>query len=282
MSERLDRVRAQISALEAEQRLRELAPVLREAAALAAFEEGPESSAYVAALNEQGSLLRTLKELDESEAVFRKAAEIELRARGKTADYATCINNLAGTYRLLGDFQTAEHLFMDAMEIYEDEVGTEHFVYLSALNNLGLVYQDLKRYDEAEHLHRQALAVLEKSGEQTTAFATTLNNLASVAMATGRYGEAENFLERTLAIYEETAGKGSVLYLTGLNNLGAACYTAGDYGRAAERFQEALYLIERVLGQGHPDYARTGKNLSRTLEKLREDEGGERQPPAPE
>jgi tetratricopeptide (TPR) repeat protein len=85
-------------------------------------------------------LLRTLKELDESEAIFRKAAGIESSARGRSADYATCINNLAGTYRLKGEYETAEPLFREALEIYEDEVGTDHFAYLSALNNLGLVY----------------------------------------------------------------------------------------------------------------------------------------------
>ncbi len=268
MSDRLAAVKAEIATLEAEHRLREVLPLLRENAELTREEEGADSSAYVAALNELGSLLRTLKQLDESEAVFRKAAEIELRNRGRSADYATCINNLAGTYRLQADHETAIALFGEAIEIYETEVGTEHFVYLSALNNLGLVYQDLKRYEEAERLHREALAVLDKTKKRNAVYATTLNNLASVAMAAGRYREAEDFLGQTLEVYAETGGMESVLYLTGLNNLGAACFMAGEYGRAEQYFSQALALIEQVLGADHPDWARTSKNLARTREKL--------------
>jgi hypothetical protein len=66
--------------LQAEHRLRETLPLLRESVELTRSEEGAESSEYVAALNELGSLLRTLKELDESEAVFRKSAQIEAEA----------------------------------------------------------------------------------------------------------------------------------------------------------------------------------------------------------
>ena len=181
--------------MQAEHRLWDVLPLLRERVALTRTEEGEESSASVAALNDLGSLLRTLKQLDESEARFRKAAELELGARGRSADYATCINNLAGTYRLMGDFETAEALFKDALEIYADKVGTDHFVYLSALNNLGLVYQDLKRYEEAERLHGQVLAVLERSGRRDDVFATTINNLAAAAMATGRPDDAQSYLQ---------------------------------------------------------------------------------------
>jgi tetratricopeptide (TPR) repeat protein len=273
VSERLEALRAEISVLEAEHRVREVLPLLVEAAELTGEEQGADSAAYVAALNDAGSVLRTLKRLDESEATFRRAAEIELRSRGRGADYATCINNLSGTYRLKGDYETAVVLFEEAIEIYEVEVGTEHFVYLSALNNLGLVYQDMKRYDEAERLHRQVLAVLERSGKRNATYATTLNNLASVAMATGRYPEARDFLQRTVELYAETAGTESVLYLTGLNNLAAACFLAGDYALADEYFSRALALIARLLGTDHPDWARTSKNLDRTREKLAAEQG---------
>jgi tetratricopeptide (TPR) repeat protein len=148
--ERLEEIRGEISDLQARQRLREVVPLLRRVFELTRMERGSESSAYVAALNELGSLYRTLKELENSEAEFVRAAETEAGIRGKeNADYATCINNLAGTYRLKGEHAKAELLFKEAIQIYERELGTEHFVYLSALNNLGLVYQDLKRYEEA-------------------------------------------------------------------------------------------------------------------------------------
>ena len=185
MSEALDGLLSQIAALEAEGSLREMVPLLYQKAELVRVEHGSDSSAYVAALNETGGLLRALKDLDSSEREFVKAAEIEALARGTdNPDYATCINNLAGTYRLKGEFEQAERLFEEAIDIYARQVGTEHFVYLSALNNLGLVYQDQSRYEEARALHEQALEVLKRNGRRDATYATTLNNLASVSMAT--------------------------------------------------------------------------------------------------
>lgn len=267
MSARLEAVLAEIAGLEAAHKLREIVPLLREAVELTREEAGAESREYVAVLNEFGSLLRTLKDLDGSEKSFRKAAGIEERVRGASADYATCINNLAGTYRLKGDYETAVEFFQEALGIYATTVGTEHFVYLSAQNNLGLVYQDLKRYDEAEKLHLRVLAVLEKTGRRDTTFATTLNNLASVAMATGRHADAQGFLRQTLEVYRQTA-PGSVLHLTAINNLAAAGFMAGDYREAEARYEEASALLDDVLGPEHPDSLRARKNLARAREKL--------------
>ena len=120
MSDRLDDLKARIAALEEQKRLPDIVPLQRELADATGEELGTESALYVAALNELGSLLRSLKQLDESEEAFLKAAGIEGRVRGTeaNADYATCINNLAGTYRLMGQFEKAEALFRESMDIY--------------------------------------------------------------------------------------------------------------------------------------------------------------------
>jgi hypothetical protein len=44
----------------------------------------------------------------------------------------------------------AEALFQEAIGIYEREMDTEHFVYLSTLNNLAAVAMATKRFKEAE------------------------------------------------------------------------------------------------------------------------------------
>ena len=149
--------------------MREVEPLLRESVELVREEEGDDSREYVAALNELGSLLRALKQLDESEAAFVKAAEIEAAgARHRGQRRLRHLHQQPGRHLPpQGRVRKAEALFRESMEIYERTVGTEHFVYLSALNNLGLVYQDLKRYDEARGLHEQALAVLGRAASAT-------------------------------------------------------------------------------------------------------------------
>ena len=79
-------------------------------------------------------------------------------------NYATTINNLAGTYRLQKDYFRAESLFLEAMSIYARTLGKEHFLYASSLNNLGLLYQDLNNWEKAEPLHREAQQLALKIG----------------------------------------------------------------------------------------------------------------------
>jgi len=56
-------------------------------------------------------------------------------------DYATTINNLAGTYRLMGDFQKAEPLYVKSLEICRKIFGKGHPDSLAAANNLLLMYE---------------------------------------------------------------------------------------------------------------------------------------------
>src|SRR5512137_2490395 len=63
-----------------------------------------ENAVQGAILNELGGLCRAVGSYTESELAFKKAMEILGVFPGKDdPDYATTINNLAGTYRLMGE-----------------------------------------------------------------------------------------------------------------------------------------------------------------------------------
>ena len=78
-----------------------------------------ENAVQGAILNELGGLCRAVGSYTESESAFKKAMEILGKFPGKDdPDYATTINNLAGTYRLMGERAKAEPLFIEAADIY--------------------------------------------------------------------------------------------------------------------------------------------------------------------
>ena len=134
-------------------------------------------------------------------------------------DYATTLNNLAGLYRLTGDYPRSEQLFNQAIDVYERTIGRNHFLYASALNNLGLLYQNMGKFEEAEGLYRQALEIVLRLEGRSVAYATSLANLASLCMRSKEYNEAKGVLTEALGIYASEVGKGHPLYVSALNTL---------------------------------------------------------------
>ena len=62
--------------------------------------------------NEMGSFYRGTSRYQESLSAFRKSQELVLDLKGRdTADYAVSVNNIAGTYRLMGEYEQAVSLF---------------------------------------------------------------------------------------------------------------------------------------------------------------------------
>ena len=73
----------------------------------------------IAANNELGSFYRGSSRFEESVAAFRAAAELTACEMGKESlEYATVLNNLAGTFRLMGRQEDALSLFRQAGELY--------------------------------------------------------------------------------------------------------------------------------------------------------------------
>ena len=96
----------------------------------------------------------------------------------RTVNYANTINNLAGAYRLTGQFEEAKELFQKAIEIYEPNENIPEPFLCSAFNNLALVFLDLGEEEAALVRFRKALAILEKTDDNYFEKATTCANMA--------------------------------------------------------------------------------------------------------
>ena len=81
----------------------------------------------------------------------------------------------------MGDYDRAEPLYRQALEIKKKALGEGHPDYATSLNNLAALYHAMGDYDRAEPLYRQALEIKKKAlGEKHPDYATGLNNLAAV------------------------------------------------------------------------------------------------------
>ena len=157
--------------------------------------------------NELGALYRNNGVFDKGEAAFLRALELHEQAQtaqgahradgrldggdaeravadfdvaddARGADYATIVNNLAGLYRMRGDFERAVECFKRAQEAYRRAPFTPPGLYASSFNNLGIAYLDMKDYDRAFEAFEQARSILADAPDEPYLMGSVLCNVA--------------------------------------------------------------------------------------------------------
>ncbi|TFK93456.1 hypothetical protein K466DRAFT_537921 [Polyporus arcularius HHB13444] len=110
------------------------------------------------------------------------------------------LNNQALQLEAAGDLQGAERLHLQAIEVKEASLGTDHVTTALSYNGLGELYLTMQRLDKAEEYLDKALRVREHSGPKSD-LAVTRDNLAKLYEMKGdvqaaremrRRGKADN------------------------------------------------------------------------------------------
>ncbi|HQU85733.1 MAG TPA: CHAT domain-containing protein, partial [Pyrinomonadaceae bacterium] len=114
--------------------------------------------------------------------------------------------NLVILYHLQTDFERAEPLFLQTVEIMEKAVGKNHGDYASAIYNLARFYTDKGEFEKAEPLYRNALEIAEKLyAAPHPDVISYLNGLARNYQAKGETGKSLNLLTRSHRLSERNA-----------------------------------------------------------------------------
>jgi small GTP-binding protein len=162
-----------------------------------------------------------------------------------------------------GQYQQAEPLWKEALEIRKQVLGTNHPDYAGSLNNLAALYKSQGRYEEAEPLVKEALEIFKQVlGTLHPAYATSLNNLAGLYEFQGRYEQAESLYQEASEIFKQVLGTRHPDYAGSLHNLAGLYQSQGRYEEAEPLYLEALEIFKQVLGTRHPDYASSLNNLA--------------------
>ncbi|EIW64650.1 uncharacterized protein TRAVEDRAFT_112059 [Trametes versicolor FP-101664 SS1] len=86
------------------------------------------------------------------------------------------MNNQALQLQRQGDFQAAERVYLQAIQVKEAGLGTEHFTTAVSYNGLGELYLKMDRLDEAGEYLNKALRIRSVSGPKVD-LAYTRDNL---------------------------------------------------------------------------------------------------------
>jgi CHAT domain-containing protein len=150
----------------------------------------------------------------------------------------------------MGNYEPAESLYRQALDIARQIFGEQHPNYATGLHDLGRLYLLRGRYEAAEPFFLQALDIARQIfGEQHPNYATGLNDLAGLHLSLGRYEIAEPLYRKALEIWREALGEQHPYYAVGLSDF--TCVLAAT-DRIAEAFNlttRTASIIDRVIAQ---------------------------------
>ena len=222
--------------------------------------------------------------------IYQRALEIYEQALGmQHPSVAETLNNLAGLYQQMGDYEKALPLYQKigdyenalplyqrALDIREKVLGPQHLDVAETLNNLAGLYESMRDYENALPLYQRALDIREKVlGPQHLDVAETLNNLAGLYESMRDYENALPLYQRALDIREKVLGPQHPFVATALKNFALLYHQMGDYEKAIgdyknalPLYQRALDIREKVLGPQHLDVAETLNNLAGLYQQM--------------
>ncbi len=170
--------------------------------------------------------------------------------------YAGCLNSLGNLYSDMGDYKSAESLYLKSLEIRKKALGEMHPEYAGSLNNLGILYSDMGNYESAEPLYKKSLEIYKKAlGEMHPDYALSLNNLGNLYYRMGDYKSAEPLYKQTLEIKKKALGEEHLDIANCFISLGNLYFDMGDYKSAEPLYKQTLEIKKKALGEEHPDIA---------------------------
>lgn len=229
---------------------------------------GPSPMVLIDAYNELGSCYRNTGQYTRSLQVFEQAKELVQELFGDNCpEYASVLNNMAGTLRLMKEYDRAILLFQQALALCR-QVGREHsYPYVNMLSNLSLTYREAGRLPPAIATLEQMLLLLESMPEHRSEVAVVCSNLTSLYYTNGDQDKARNYLFRALQEFERNSNEENEHYAPGLNSLAGFLYACGDYENALTLYRRSAKYIRRFYGETL-EYALTYQNMRWVYEKM--------------
>lgn len=205
---------------------------------------------------ENGSPLECQRYIPFAENIIKKVnMENELVQAGMKAALAYLLQYIA-------EYEKAQELYSQVLEIRKRVLGREHPATAVSYNALASVYDSQGEYRKAERLYGKVLGIYERVlGEEHPDTAASYNNLASVYASQGEYRKAEGLYGKALRISERVLGEEHPATAASYNNLAGVHESQGKYEKAKGLYEKALRIRERVLGEEHPATATSYNNL---------------------
>lgn len=158
-------------------------------------------------LNNLADLKYLLEKHDQTEALYRRALDINQRDQWNL-EVARALNGLALVHNDAGEYVEAENHLLRAVEVHEKGQRRNSAYLATVLTNLGILYTNLGRYNEAEpqFVRAQYIQDTELRADHPDV-AVRLHATAALFQSTGRLPEAIELASEAESIRDKQAEK---------------------------------------------------------------------------
>lgn len=178
---------------------------------------------------------------------------------------ARLMRTLGSAYRGLGQYELAEELLSDALELTGREFGRDDPEALATLEILGRTYLHQGRYEEAERAYLESLAGrVDELGPDDPVVGGLLYRLGEVYLILARYTEADSLLAEAQDIRARAFGPDDSRVAAVAEARATSARDQGDNEAAITLYRDALRIWEREYGPDHPSVASALHDLGST------------------
>ena len=174
---------------------------------------------------------------------FKGQPELEMEVRA----------TMAVLYHELGSYTKAEEHLRRALELAEDELGSNSRFTVGVRGKLGRTLMDAGRYEEAEREMHAVLPIFRKLyGDDHNETLSLMNNLAAVYLHQQFYDQAEPLLLEVTKARRDSLGSDDPATQSAIGNLANLYMFTDRYDEAEPLLRESLIVRRRELGDLHP------------------------------
>ncbi|KAJ6459278.1 hypothetical protein C8R45DRAFT_1182813 [Mycena sanguinolenta] len=201
---------------------------------------------------------------------FEEAEKLQVGSLGEDdLNTVMAVHNLAATYHRFGRFEDATKLQVKVLEKRRKVLGIDHPQTLDAMHNLALTYHDLEQFEEAAKLY---IVEVEKwkqlAGDDHPKSLAGMHDLAITYDDLGRFEEAEKLNVVVLQKQRKIFGEDRLETLDAMTNLGHTYRCMGRLVDAESLEVISLQKRRELFGDDHAGTQLAMRNLIATYDRL--------------
>ena len=214
---------------------------------------------FGAAINQSLAVRDVQVALYYMESFLKKAGA----AHGENSlEMANALSICAASNNMIGQPEQAAQQYLQAIDIYENQLGLEDQQTLHCYFDYGSFLYNSQQFEQPLQVFKKILAPAKKVFGENDEFTLHLKlAIGAIESNLENFDTSRKIILESLATIKEDFGKDHMLYVTAMNNLASTYTESGNYARAIVTYEELLPLIEGKVEKHSQEYIVLISNL---------------------